>query len=577
MGAIDALPSSEWIRCPGCSDLVYLRRLRRDLLVCSACQHHLPLSTRERLDVLVDPGSFVAFADNLAPVDFLDFVDTQSYADRLASAQSRTGRRDALVTGTATIEGVQVVLTLLDFSFLGGSMGSVVGEAFERAAREALTTRRPLVMVTASGGARMQEGATSLMQLAKTAQAIAVLRENGIPTINLNTNPTYGGATASFAMLGDVIVAEPGAMIGFAGKGVIANTIRQDLPDGFQTAEFLLAHGMIDFIAPRAAQRATIGRVLRCLRTGGGPRLALVSGEPGGRRGRGQQPTGGTRRDGDLGATDVVALARHVDRPTVLEHLAQLCDDLVVLAGDRCYADDPALVGGVGRIGDRGIVFLGHHKGHTTTELVAHNFGMPKPEGYRKAIRLMRLAERLGLPVVTVIDTPGAYPGIDAEERGQGTAIAEAIMTMSALRTPTVCIVTGEGGSGGALALGVADRVLMMANAYYSVISPEGCSTILFGSAASAGQAARALKLRATDLLDLGIVDEIVPEPAGGAHLDPYAAAHLVADRIAAALVALAGHDPEVLVERRRSRFSALGRFREVPSPVAGPSREESC
>ncbi len=552
MGAIDALPSSEWIRCPGCAEPVYLRRLRRDLLICSACQYHLPLSVRERLDVLVDPGSFVADPDDLAPEDFLGFVDRMPYADRLARAQERTGRRDALVTGTATIEGVPVVLTLLDFAFLGGSMGSVVGEAFERAARQALEQARPLVMVTASGGARMQEGCTSLMQLAKTAQAIAVLRENGIPTINLNTNPTYGGATASFAMLGDVIVAEPGAMIGFAGKGVIANTIRQELPQGFQTAEFLLEHGMIDLIAPRAAQRATIGRLLKCLRPGSGPRLVAVPRV--------------TPAIGGADAADVVALARHIDRPTVMDHLGQLCDDLVVLAGDRCFADDPALIGGVGRIGERGIVFLGHHKGHTTAELVAHNFGMPRPEGYRKAVRLMRLAERLGLPLVTIIDTPGAYPGIDAEERGQGTAIAEAIMTMSALRTPTVCVVTGEGGSGGALALGVADRVLMLANAYYSVISPEGCSTILFGSAASAGQAAAALALRAGDLLRLGIVDEIVPEPSGGAHIDPYAAASLVATRIGAALVALAGHDPQELVERRRARFSALGRFREVSS-----------
>lgn len=563
MTAIDALPSSEWIRCPGCGETVYLRRLRRGLMVCSACQHHLPLSVRERLDVLVDPGSFVADPDSLAPVDFLGFVDREPYADRLARAQQRTGRRDALVTGRASIEGVPVVLTLLDFTFLGGSMGSVVGEAFERAAAVALAERRPLVMVTASGGARMQEGCTSLMQLAKTAQAIAVLRENGIPTLNLNTNPTYGGATASFAMLGDVIVAEPGAMIGFAGKGVIANTIRQELPDGFQTAEFLLAHGMIDLIAPRAAQRATIGRVLNCLRPGGGPRLAAVP------------PV--TPAIGAPAAADIVALARHIDRPTVLDHLARLCDDFVVLAGDRCFADDPALVGGIGRIGDRGLVFVGHHKGHTTAELVAHNFGMPRPEGYRKAVRLMRLAERLGLPVVTVIDTPGAYPGIDAEERGQGTAIAEAIMTMSALRTPTVCVVTGEGGSGGALALGVADRVLMMANAYYSVISPEGCSTILFGSAASAGQAAEALALRASDLLGLGIVDEIVPEPSGGAHTDPYAAASLVATRVGAALVALAGHDPQDLVDRRRARFSALGTFHEVSGAgVAGGSGEDA-
>ena len=241
---------------------------------------------------------------------------------------------------------------------------------------------------------------------------------------------------------------------------------------------------------------------------------------------------------------------------TVDEHAAHLFDDYVVLAGDRCFADDPALLGGIGRIGDQGVVFLGHRKAHDTAGLLRNNFGMPRPDGYRKAIRLMELAERLGLPVVTYVDTPGAYPGIEAEERGQGTAIAECILTASRLRVPVVAVVTGEGGSGGALALGTADRVLMAEHAYYSVISPEGCSTILFGGAEHASRAAELLHLRSSDLLALGVVDEVVPEPPDGAHADPEAMCAEVASAVRRVLADLGTLDADTLVEQRERRFN---------------------
>lgn len=535
----------KWTLCPGCQAPIYLPRLEDNLRVCPQCNHHLPVSIEARIAALIDEDSFERLAIDIAPRDPLGFADTQPYSERHAKARRKTGHDDAMIVGTARVGGHAVVIAALDFAFMGGSMGSNVGTLFGRAAEEALTSRTPLVMIAASGGARMQEGALSLMQLATTSQWVGRLREAGVATINVNTHPTYGGATASFAMLGDVIIAEPGARIGFAGPNVIRNTIRQELPAGFQSAEFLLEHGMVDLVVRRDELPHRLSQLLGCLGTApAGPRLASSA--------RPDMHVLGPSRP----AADVVRLAREIGRPTTLEYAARLFDDMVVLAGDRTYADDPALVGGVGRVGDRGVVFLGHQKAHDTTGLTARNFGMPRPEGYRKAARLMRLAERLRLPVVTFVDTPGAYPGVEAEERGQGTAIAESILTSARLRVPVVTVVTGEGGSGGALALATANQVLMAENAYYSVISPEGCSTILFGSAAEAARTAELLHLRATDLADLGIIDTIVPEPPDGAHAEPGEMADRVARAIVHALDELAGLDADQVVAHRQQRFA---------------------
>ena len=258
-------------------------------------------------------------------------------------------------------------------------------------------------------------------------------------------------------------------------------------------------------------------------------------------------------------AWDVVQLARHQERPNTLEYVGFVFDDFQELYGDRLFREDASIVGGVARLGDLAVVVIGHQKGHTTSEMMERNFGMPNPEGYRKGMRLMRHAARFGMPVVTFVDTPGAYPGIGAEERGQSIAIAESIMEMSRLPVPIVVLVMGEGGSGGALALGVGDRVLMMENSYYSVISPEGCSTILFKDAAQAPRAAEALRLTAPDLLRLGIMDAIVPEPEGGAHTDPAATAANVKAAIVSSLGELLGTPTDELLERRYDRFRKFG------------------
>jgi acetyl-CoA carboxylase carboxyl transferase subunit beta len=539
----------QWVKCGSCGAFLYGKRLQRNRLVCPECQHHFRLTPEERIELLADAGSFRAFPDDIEPVDALGFVDSKPYPTRLKAAQAKTGRRDGILCGQLTIEGRPVVITVADFGFMGGSMGSVVGEQIARAARRAIDTGLPLLIVSASGGARMQEGCLSLMQMAKTAQWVAAMRDAGLLVVNLNTDPTFGGVTASFAMLGDVILAEPGSLIGFAGPSVIKNTIRQDLPTGFQTAEFLLQHGMIDAVVPRESQRETLARLFTLF----GPSLPELPHADGAR------PVTDAAALLRRPAQETVGLARNIARPTTVDYVAHIFDDFVSLHGDRGYADDPALVGGIARLGGQSFVILGHQKGHDTNELVARNFGMPNPDGYRKALRLIRLAEQFGLPILAFIDTPGAFPGVDAEERGQALAIADCILELSRVRVPVVSIVTGEGGSGGALALGVGNQVLMLANSYYSVISPEGCSTILWGSAAQAGRAAEVLRLTAPDLLRLGVVDAVVPEPDGGAHTDPFATAENVKAAVVRAFGPLLDRSGTDLVRDRRDRFDRFG------------------
>ena len=551
---------ADWVRCPQCCSLTYRKRLSRNLGVCPECGHHARLTARERLVQLVDAGSFVEAPDpdaDTRPEDPLAFTDQQPYRQRLADARLTTGEQEAVIIGTAAIGGLDVVVAVMDFRFMGGSMGTAVGERVTWAAEQAARTRTPLLLVTASGGARMQEGCLSLMQMAKTAQSIGRLREEGVLCVCILPNPTFGGVSASFAMLGHVVIAEAGALVGFAGPRVIQETIRQELPSGFQTAEFLLAHGLVDRVEPRPRLRPVVQQLLATTR-----RNVDLQDEADVR-----QISGGTapiRTAGRLDACDVdswalVQRARHIDRPTTLDYLGTAFDDFVELHGDRSFADDAAIVGGLARIGGRGVVVIGHQKGHNTRDLVARNFGMPHPEGYRKARRLMDLAASLRLPVVCLVDTPGAFPGVQAEERGQSAAIAECIMGASRLPVPVVSVITGEGGSGGALALATADRVLMLENAFYSVISPEGCAAILWRSRDSAPEAARALRINAPQLLDIGIVDAVVPEPGGGAHSAPREIAANLRLAVLDQLDDLNGLPTEALLERRYERFRAFG------------------
>jgi acetyl-CoA carboxylase carboxyl transferase alpha subunit/acetyl-CoA carboxylase carboxyl transferase beta subunit len=566
--------TAEWRICPSCQAFVYHKRLRRNLGVCPECNHHFRLRIRERLGQLLDEGSFKELSGDLEPIDALSFVDTKPYSARIAAAQTKSGAKSGALYGSGTIEGHPVVVAGIDFGFIGGSMGGAVGESITRAAELALDTRTPLLVISASGGARMQEGCVSLMQMAKTSQAIGRLNEAGVLFISLLTDPTYGGVSASYATLGDILIAEPDAHIGFAGPSVIEQTIRQTLPEGFQTAGFLLEHGMLDLVEPRENLRRLIRNLLelhaRTESARGETPESLVARLP---ETDGEElitdPDRAVQRD----AWDVVKLARNLQRPHALDYVGFIFDEFQELHGDRLFEDDTAIVGGLARLGELTLVVIGHQKGHNTSEMMERNFGMPEPEGYRKGMRLMRYAAKFGMPVLTLIDTAGAYPGIGAEERGQSNAIAESIMLMSRLPIPIVSVVTGEGGSGGALALAASDRVLMLENSYYSVISPEGCATILFKDAGAASRAAAALRITAPDLIRLGVMDGAVPEPDGGAHVDPAAAAANLKTALVSVLRELLPLGSEELVRRRYQRFRSFGApGRQAVLPPIGES-----
>lgn len=557
-GPPSAAETERWIRCRGCHTTIYHPRLRRELHVCPECGHHHRINALTRLEQLLDPGSWRPAGRQVRAADPLRFVDSRPYVERLADARRRTGLTDAIVWGRGRIEGNNVVLAVMDFGFLGGSMGSAVGEAVTRAAEEALAERTPLVLVITSGGARMQEGGLSLMQMAKTGQAMSALHQAGVLSIGVLADPTYGGVTASFATLADVLIGERGAMIGFAGPRVIEAATRERLPAGFQTAEFLHSAGLLDRVETRRGLLPLLGRLLGTMAA---RRTARPACQAGGRA----HGAAGRRRNGAAGArgprtaAETLRLARDIARPTTLDYLGMVCDDFVELHGDRGSQDDPALVGGLAVLDGRPIMMIGHQKGHDTAQLVARNFGMPQPQGYRKAIRLMRLADRLGLPVVTLVDTQGAAPGVAAERHGQAWAIAECIATMADLRVPVVSLITGEGGSGGALALAVANEVLMSENACYSVISPESCSTILHGDPSHAAEMAEALRLTAPELIRLGVADGIVAEPGGGAQADHEAAGAAVKAALLAALARFETTGPDQCRAHRQRRFRDLG------------------
>ena len=604
----DVYPPDLWTKCPTCSTMLFNKQLEKNLRVCTTCGHHFRLSAEARLEHLLDPGSWSERDPGLQSVDALGFVDQKPYPDRLAAAQLATGMRDAAVWGTGSISGHEIAICVMDFGFMGGSMGAVVGEKVTRAAEHALAARVPLVVVSASGGARMQEGTLALMQLAKTLAALERLRASGVPFFSVLSDPTTGGVFASFAAVGDVNIAEPDALIGFAGARVTAGTIAAELPPGFQRAEFLFSHGFVDRVVARPELHDELASLLRLLPARGSfdepePEEDVPAFRPFsflttiadrvGELANGEGPTDGDEEaavptppatvpavapDGavaiapltDKARDDVwarVQLARSLLRPRTLEFLDAMADEFVELHGDRLFGDDAAIVAGLARIGGRRVVVIGQQKGADTDENIRRNFGMPHPEGYRKAMRLMELAERAGLPVVTFVDVPGAHPGPESEERGIAEAIARSIGLMSRLRTPIVTVITGEGGSGGALAIAVADVVIALENAVYSVISPEGCASILWRTADEAATAAAAMRMSAADQHALGVVDIVVPEPGEGAHAEPEATADRLRSVILDRLDALDPLPIDTLLEQRYRRYRALGAYTEVARP----------
>jgi acetyl-CoA carboxylase carboxyl transferase alpha subunit/acetyl-CoA carboxylase carboxyl transferase beta subunit len=537
------------IQCPSCGTTHAESALTQALYVCPVCNTHLHMPARKRIVLLSDPGSFKELDRGLVSVDPLHFTDRRPYLDRLAEARKESGLREAVVIGQARIDRHRVVLIVFDFAFLGGTMGSAVGEKVADAFEHATRRRLPVVSVVTSGGARMQEGMLSLMQMAKTTAAQAAHDRAGLAYISILADPTFGGVAASFASLGDVIIAEPGAQIGFVGPRVLGLTAGEQPPVDSHRAETRLRSGLVDLVVPRTQLRDVVTYLVSHL----GP-------TPGVRR-RAAEPKVIRRRHRGtiIPSWPEVQLARHPGRPTSADYIERAFARVVELHGDRTYGDDPAIITGLGELDGQTVVIVAHERGRTEDEQRFRRRGMPMPEGYRKALRVMELAAKFRLPVIALVDTPGASSGAEAEQRGIAQALARTLQAMATLPTATISVVIGEGGSGGAISLGVADRVFMLEHAIYSVISPEGAAAILWRDTSKAADVANALQITASDLLRLGVIDGIIPEPAGGAHEDLDVAAKNLRNALIAALTGFRRVPLSKLLRRRYKKFRHIG------------------
>lgn len=489
-------------KCNKCGGAIIAEDVKKDHYICPKCGGYFRVHARRRIEIVTDEGSFEEWDSDLQGGNPLEY---KGYEEKLEKLQEKTGLSEAVITGKAKIDGRETAIGVCDGRFLMASMGEAVGEKIARAVERATEERLPVILFACSGGARMQEGIVSLMQMAKTSAALKYHSDAGLLYISILTDPTTGGVTASFAMLGDVILAEPKALIGFAGPRVIEQTIGQKLPEGFQRAEFLLEHGFLDAIVERPQMKAVLSKILALHENGKGTDFN--------RKECAQDLVADGRKEEKLTAWQRVELSRRKDRPVGSDYIDALFTDFVEFHGDRYFADDKAIIGGVARFHGMPVTVIAQAKGRNTKENIERNFGMPEPEGYRKALRLMKQAEKFARPVICLVDTPGAFCGLEAEERGQGEAIARNIYEMSGLKVPVVSIIIGEGGSGGALAMATADEVWMLENSIYSILSPEGFASILWKDSSKAKEAAEVMKLTAENLKAQGIVERVFAEP----------------------------------------------------------------
>ena len=558
-------------KCNKCGAAILSEEVINGAYICPKCHGYFRVPAYKRIEMIADEGSFEEWDMDLdgmdGPPDPLQF---KGYSEKIKKLREQTGLKEAVVTGRVKINGTQAVIGVCDGRFMMASMGYAVGEKITRAVERATNEKLPVILFTCSGGARMQEGIISLMQMEKTSAALKRHSDAGLLYVTVLTDPTTGGVTASFAMLGDIIIAEPQALIGFAGPRVIEQTIGEKLPEGFQRAEFLLEHGFVDQIVKRENMKPVLGRILKmhdhvhpdCRkgkevrksdRTEPVPKAGMTE-KKAGKKAAEQEPWS----EKSLTAWERVCRSRSKERPVGKDYIDILFEDFVELHGDRYYRDDPAIIGGIAYFQGICVTVIAQAKGRTTKENLERNFAMPSPEGYRKARRLMKQAEKFHRPVINFVDTPGAFCGMEAEERGQGEAIARNLFELSGLKVPVLSVVIGEGGSGGALALAVADEVWMLENSVYSVLSPEGFASILWKDSSRSAEAAKMMKLTAADLKKLGVLERVFPEPQNFSVLTMKPTAELLRAGLAEFLTKYQKLETKDLLEGRYERFRKL-------------------
>ena len=512
--------------------------------VCPFCRFHYTVTARQRIELLADKGTFKEFYKYVSSVEPLSFSRRARYRKFLAQDQDRTGLTEAVVTGKCRIGDIEAMLIVLDFGFMGGTMGSVVGEkvsmAFENAARKAL----PAVAVVSGGGTRIQEGVLSLMQMAKTVTAANRLRNEEVPFIVVLANPSTGQAYASFANLADVILAEPGSLIGLSPLRTLREVSKMPLPLDAHTAEAHVGHGLLDNVVDRENLQPRVASLLEILtahKRGSSNHKSLLKAEP--------------QICAEVEPWEAVSAARNTERPQAGAYFRSMLDPFIELRGDRLNSDDRSIVAGLGFMEGQPVAVIGQQRRPLVEGERYHVF----PDGLRKAQRVIDLASRFKLPLVTLIDTQGADPGLEAEEQGIGNAIATTLSSMLTVPTPMVSVVIGEGGSEGALALGLSDRILIQQYAVYSPMSVNHTLGAAHHDHMLDREAAEALMLTAHDCVELGIADQVVGEPEGGAHVDPREASSSLKTAILANIVQLAKMSQGKLLKKRYRKFRRMG------------------
>ena len=512
--------------------------------VCPFCRFHYTVNARQRIELLADKGTFKEFYKYVSSVEPLSFSRRARYRKFLAQDQDRTGLTEAVVTGKCRIGDTETMLIVLDFGFMGGTMGSVVGEkvsmAFENAARKGL----PAVAVVSGGGTRIQEGVLSLMQMAKTVTAANRLRKEEVPFIVVLANPSTGQAYASFANLADVILAEPGSLIGLSPLRTLREVSKMPLPLDAHTAEAHVGHGLLDNVVDRENLQPRIASLLKILtahKHGSSNHKSLLKAEP--------------QTCAEVEPWEAVTAARNSERPQASAYFRSMLDPFIELRGDRLNSDDRSIVAGLGFMDGQPVAVIGQQRRPLAEGERYHVF----PDGLRKAQRVIELASRFKLPLVTLIDTQGADPGLEAEEQGIGNAIATTLSSMLRVPTPVVSVVIGEGGSEGALALGLSDRILIQQYAVYSPMSVNHTLGAAHHDHMLDREAAEALMLTAHDCVELGIADEVVAEPEGGAHVDPREASAGLQTAILTNIVQLSKMSQGKLLKKRYQKFRRMG------------------
>ena len=534
--------------CLVCGGLLKGQPVYEAYRVCPSCRFHYSLSAKERVRLLMDPKGYKEKFKTVTSLDPLKFTGKVPYRKRLFRDQRRTGMNEAAIVGRGKMNGRPCVLVCLDFGFMGGSMGCVVGEKVALAFEYAVKRGRPLIMVVTSAGVRMQEGVLSLMQMAKTTMAAQQLHRAGLPYICVLASPTTGQAYASFVNLADILIAEPGAILGFSPLRVLQQMTDAPLPKGAHTSEAHLVHGMVDMVVERERLRNTLVGLMGVLDAAKSD-VKLKADKAKSKKAR-QESSESTP------AGEALRMAQLRERPSAVEYIHRIFPDFVELHGDRVSGDDRSVVGGMAMLDGLPMMLIAQARREGQEQLAPL-----EPEGLRKAQRSMQLAAKFRLPVLTLVDTPGPAMTLDAEEHGIGAAIATTIATMAELPVPTVAVVIGQGGRESAMAFGVADRVLMLEHAVFLPISPENAAALMYRDASRVEDAARSLHLTAKECLEMQVVDRIVAEPDGGAHTDPERAADLLRNALVKELAELRKVSTGKLLKRRQSKFRNMGEY----------------